>query len=335
MCYSACVRSRLAILIGLLGVIVVRSARAEAPTVRVDPTAASRCANAPERVAELSAEHADSFGGPAKITIDVSEVSGELVATARVEHEGRSTVRELRAKSCDEVVRAAVAVARMSIEAESGLADDDAKGHVERRPAANPRPARDGAKRDTSTQLESPRPPAAAPRSRWLVGVLGASGHFDSATLPGATMGLGLHGGVTLARAWRIEARLAAWDARQTEVASSRSGATFNWQSGALLGCRFWRVGRVGVGPCAGAELDRLHGEAFGVDVAHSKDTILAALVGEARAQWSLSRRFGVCAALGATVPLRRPTFVVRPDGHVHAPAPASFRAVFGPEVSF
>ena len=112
-------------------------------------------------------------------------------------------------------------------------------------------------------------------------------------------------------------------------------GGDFSLFAGSLRGCLGAPVGPVELGGCAGTELGRQSGAAFGVTRPASGDALWVAVPLVATLRRSLSRRFGLHLEVGASIPLLRRQFAIEGLGAVFRPAPVAARASLGAEVIF
>lgn len=179
----------------------------------------------------------------------------------------------------------------------------------------------------------SRKSPAAERADRW---VLGLSGSAEYGTLPGGSLGGEVRGGLLLS-GWSIEARASAWVPRRAESPDvPEAGGKFSLFDAALLGCLRGRPSaRPAVQGCIGPGLLWLRGEGYGVTMPSSDEALIAAVAAEAALLVAVSRQVSLRPALGALVPLVRPTFAIHDVGTIHRPNAVAFRVSLGFEARF
>jgi hypothetical protein len=160
----------------------------------------------------------------------------------------------------------------------------------------------------------------------------------DTASLPQPAVGPSLTLAARPLTSLTIELSGAYWPT-QTAWVNATVGGQFDLFNGSLRACyELPSPARVQLGACAGAFLDRLHGEAVGVRNTPQTSTYPGALAGGsvrfAAADW-----LAVRALIEAAVPLLRQPFVIYgvngSDPSVHHPAAVSARSILALEASF
>jgi hypothetical protein len=114
------------------------------------------------------------------------------------------------------------------------------------------------------------------------------------------------------------------------------AGGKFSLVDAALFGClRGTPAASPAVQGCVGPALLWLRGEGYGVTVPSSDEALIAAVAAEAALVVAISRQVSLRPALGALVPLVRPTFAIHDVGTIHRPSAVSFRVSLGFEARF
>jgi hypothetical protein len=315
---------RLGLVIGVFGLAATKPTHA-ATLAWNSPSDCERADAVEARVEELVGRPLATVEEP---NFEVSVVgSGETWTLAIVtEGAGKTSRRELRGRSCDEITDAAAVAMALTIRAR---APDSESGTEPTPPEAKPEPAAPAPRAATNVSRPPNTPTARPPRATASAvgGFIGIGTLLDTAALPGPTVGAGLDGGVRWE--WlRAELQAAAFAPRTATLGDGRSG-TFSLLSGALLACVEPAARTVAVFGCGGFELGRLAGEGHGVT-----DPVVATMRWtaarlEAGAALKASPALRVAARLGVAVPFERRQFVL--DGEViHEPAALSFRAALG-----
>lgn len=156
----------------------------------------------------------------------------------------------------------------------------------------------------------------------------------DVGTLPSAAIGAGIGAGLGTG-ALRLEVGAAIF-AGQTKLVSGDAGGSLSQVHGAVKGCYLPTLGPVAIGGCAGVGFDRIAAEGVGTGVVPiATSGTWPALDGEARLVVPLARWIALRLALGAHVPLTRPSFAVTGAGDVHRPGPVTARQSLGLELRF
>jgi hypothetical protein len=224
----------------------------------------------------------------------------------------QSNERQLVDGSCEAVSQAAALLVALAIRARAA-------------PPASPsapaeRPVR-------ATALSHERPFAAAE-------VL-----TDLGSLPTATVGLGLAGGVTFA-GLRLEPTVA-YFAPQSGNVSGRAdlGARFALGAAAVRLCAPFPRSDVWLAPCFGAGVDWIVARGFGARAPRNASTFDAVATAAALGGWDVSSIISLHLEVGAVVPFARPEFEVDGVGDgaasVYRRAPLAFRGAFGLELHF
>jgi hypothetical protein len=179
----------------------------------------------------------------------------------------------------------------------------------------------------------APRPPAAAPRPRSTPTValafVGDVGALPSAA-PGGALSFGLH----LGRAF-VDVRGSLFASRTGQLAiEPDAGGRVSLASLDLRGCYSWG-GKVSVGPCLGAGVDRLHATGTGPIMTGDVTSFAPFFEGGVQAAWLMSRWVAPFVTAEAAIPLVRARFSVEDVGQVHQAAAVLFRGAAGLEVRF
>jgi hypothetical protein len=239
----------------------------------------------------------------------------QLVLTTRVgSFEGK---RQLVAVDCGELERAAALVIALMINPDAGTT-------VLQPRALSPIHA--------PQTLERAGPVDLPPRRRWGLGVdltLGAG------TLPSLGPGLGLRARV--GQRWSVEVIATLWSPRQADSAAEPSaGGSFSAVDVGAAGCFNARSERrLAPSLCAGADLNRVAANGFGItDPGQATGYWLAGFV-EGAGRWFVTPRSGVRLSLMALAAARRPQFSLAGVGPVFQPSILATRGSLGWELDF
>jgi hypothetical protein len=252
----------------------------------------------------------------------------DMVASAAESNTAAPRSRELTAMTCTELADAAAVAIAMSIRSLE---------------AAKPRPA--------PTALASPAtPPALAVATRPADSpviastpqqkrqerpgfAMSAAAVGDIGALPAPGVGLEVGGALSLS-SLRLIARGTVFASQDKRLADG-SGGDFTFAFGTLLACAQVAAGRPTVLGCAGFELGRLSGDGFGLARPRTGSAMWQALSAEVGVLVPVTRRVATVIRGGASVPLRRPEFVVDGAARVHRAASLDGRLALGLELSF
>ena len=236
--------------------------------------------------------------------------------------------RELTARTCTELADAAAVAIAMSIRSLE---------------AAEPRPA------PTAPALAPTPPPIAiapvpadstvivsAPqvkRAERPSFALSAAAVGGIGALPGPGGGFEIGGALSLS-SLRLIARGTVFASQEKRLADG-SGGDFTFAFGTLLACGQVAAGRPTVLGCAGFELGRLSGDGIGLARPRTGGAMWQALSAEVGVLVPVTRRMAAVVRGGASVPLRRPEFVVDGAARVHRAANLDGRLALGLEMTF
>jgi hypothetical protein len=184
------------------------------------------------------------------------------------------------------------------------------------------------------------RPTAAQQWHRQLAAT--AAGSIDAGTMPSpAVAGLEIGLGVGLeGTTWRLGAQAGFADySGQTVVLPSTGGGRFSLLSVSARGCAAWVRGRLELGPCLGAEIERMGATGSGpvetFTPGSAERTWATALAG-GTAGWRLSHNFMAFARAEAVLSPTRTRFVLTPGNVVvHEPSRVAGRFAVGLEMRF
>jgi hypothetical protein len=133
--------------------------------------------------------------------------------------------------------------------------------------------------------------------------------------------------------ALRAELEAGAWAEQRTSLPRHPgAGGRFQLVAARGRGCLAPEWRSLSAGPCAGLEVDHVIAESFGEMVTRTNDATWLSASGGVFGVLRVTRWLGVRAAVDATVPLARTSFVVLGEGTVHRVASVSPRASIGLE---
>jgi hypothetical protein len=180
--------------------------------------------------------------------------------------------------------------------------------------------------------VASPPPPPPRPTPSTPTVALAFVG--DVGTLPAAAPGGALSFGWHRSRVF-VDVRASLFASRTGLLAvEPDAGGSVSLASLDLRGCYLWG-GRVAVGPCVGAGVDRLHATGRGPFMTGNVTSFAPLLEGSLQAAWRMSRWVAPFIAADAVIPLVRARFSVEDVGQFHQSAAVSFRGAAGLEVRF
>jgi hypothetical protein len=312
----------------LVASLLPRSARAEpgdaAPPLDLTWDAPASCPTSADVVAEVGRlTHVPSTGG---------EGRRRLAAIGRVEKVERGQFRlvletvlgdardtkTIVGDSCETLAGSAAVVLALRLDASE-----------ESESAAAPLPAG-----PPPTPKARPSPPPAKPSPRvaptfWI----GLGGALDTSALPELALGGALHIAFQFERV-HVSATAVYWVPRDQALEGGGS-ATFGWQTVAVAAGFDLLGGPWHLGPSAGLEMGAMSAESFGVRAPGSATELWVAALGGAHSALDLARNVRIVLDAMASVPLRRPDFVIEGRGPVHRPAPLGGRIFLGAEWGF
>lgn len=245
------------------------------------------------------------------------------------EHSATGTrLRSVEAASCDELGDAAALLIALTID--PSLPEREPRAAtgafpIETRPAKAPQPAPE----PSATPLPPPRPPASKPapsapparpeESRPLQACLGASASVWVNRLPGPTPGVLAQGGVGVGP-WLGLGQLGFFPERHASLNGSRAGGDFRLASAGAELAHLFALGRVRLGPSAGAELQWVHGSGTGVKNPTDADVMLISLQAGVRASVPISPSWSLGTSGVFSWLANRPRFVLDAIGPVFQP---------------
>ena len=197
--------------------------------------------------------------------------------------------------------------------------------------------------RPTPGPAPSLLPEVPASRARWQL-AMAASAALDVGTLPAPAPGLEVAGGTVMTKA---RARLRLLLGATLLAAQTSSMATAEGSAGgrfAMLGawgrvCGALVGGRFDLGPCFGAEMDRVSAVGTGAAIPVAGARTWGAACASVLGAWTVMRGFTLAIRVDGVLPFARPTFVLQGSGGgdvvVHRPAPIAVRSALGLEVNF
>ena len=262
----------------------------------------------------------------------------DLALTAGVERRGQTWHLELReqsatgtqlrsveAASCDELGDAAALLIALSIDPTlPERAPRAATGAFPSEPQPVEAPKRPPTASRPSSVAPRAKPersalPARTEASRPLQACVGASASAWANRLPGLAPGVLAHGGIVVGP-WLGLAQLGFFPERHASRSESGAGGDFRLASaGAELGHLF-DLGRLRLGPSAGAEAQWVHGSGTGVENPSDADVVLLSLQAGVKASVPLSRAWSLSASGIFSLLANRPRFVLDAIGPVFQP---------------
>ncbi len=271
----------------------------------------------------------EALDAEVKITVDPR---GKYRARLRTHLRGVRGERTLSAASCRLVASAATLVLALTLD--PTLSVEPPRDEPDPPPSA-PLPAPAPSER---APPEPPAPaPAAATRAPTPVAVtIGASGLLDVGLLPSPAPGGEAR--VAVAIGWATFVAGGALFASQSASrdGSPSKGGRFTLLAASLRGCAGAPVTpALRANACVGVEVDRIHGEGFGVTSPNAVSKVWLAPRAGAELTWRPVWRFAITAGGDAVAPLDRPTFALENVGAVHRPSPLGFRAALGLAIAF
>jgi hypothetical protein len=312
--------------------VVAGQARAATVDVRA-PEACVDAGQLAEQVATLIGRPLAAVAGVAFVLAITPQSPGwrlqlDMVAGGPESNAVAARSRELTAPTCMELADAAAVAIAMSIRSLEVVAPRPVPA-APASAAAPPPPALAAAPADSTVSVSASWAKQAARPSLALsaaaVGGLGA--------LPGPGIGIEVGGAVSLS-ALRLIARGTVFASQEKRLGDG-SGGDFTFAFGTLLACGQVAAGRPTVLGCAGFELGRLSGDGVGLARPRTGGAMWQALSAEVGVLVPVTRRVAAVVRGGASVPLRRPEFVVDGAARVHRAASLDGRLVLGLELSF
>ncbi len=166
--------------------------------------------------------------------------------------------------------------------------------------------------------------------------VLSASIAGDAGTMPGTSAGADLALAALLG-AYRVELRGALFPSATGALAMRPSaGADFSMLVVGLDACRaLVQHPRARADVCAGAEVDRVSAQGYGVSTPASGSTTIGAAALAALLDVPIASRFSAQVRAGAAVPFTRSPFYFENLGTVHRPSVVAGRLAGGVAVHF
>jgi len=173
------------------------------------------------------------------------------------------------------------------------------------------------------------------PRGAGLAVPLSVQGRLAVGALPLSAAGVGAAIAIETFSSTRFEVHGAYFAPQSVAFADATLGARFELLTLGARACRLWRIGRLQLGPCLGAEVHYATAKAFGG---------MPSLAG--KAQWwgpafgvfsrlTVLEPFALYLAAEVVVPLSRPYFRFSDVGDLHRVSPLALHVVVAPEVRF
>jgi len=159
-----------------------------------------------------------------------------------------------------------------------------------------------------------------------------ASALFGSLPKPALGVGAGIAFELP---ALRFELRGAFHLPQSATFADTNLGARFSAFSVAARGCWLASFGALELGPCIGADVQRVSARGFGGDGWLSGQAISWAPAIAAFGRLRLAKSFGVAVVLEGAVPMARPRFVYADLGQLHRASLVAAQLLIAPEVHF
>jgi hypothetical protein len=128
---------------------------------------------------------------------------------------------------------------------------------------------------------------------------------------------------------WSVEAGAAALEQRQIAFSAPYGGARFSWVTSLFGGCASL-TSEDSWAACLDAELGRLVGEGYGVDVPTARRVLWASAVPNVVGRLMLVPNVALEVRLSLVLPATRPTFGLDGQGTLHRPAAVFPRGLVG-----
>ena len=244
-------------------------------------------------------------------------------------------IRLVEGASCRELAEAAVVIVAMTLrDDEDALVstDDEPREDPARAEAANS----DSVKSDDTTAAE-PETRDADTNDRHA-GFVRVGALFDVGTLPAPRPGVSAQGGHRWGD-WIVDARVSGIFPATTQLSSSNvsgvGGRFFSADALASL-CYSPRLGEhVDGSLCAGAGLEALFAEGFGVPDARRSTRFKCVTQAELGVTVHLTRHWSIRPAVAAFLPVGRETYAIENAGTLYTPEVVSLRTSLGIEFDF
>lgn len=249
-------------------------------------------------------------------------------------------LRSVEAASCDELGDAAALLIALSIDptlperaprVATGAFPSETRpvDAPKPPPAASPPPA--PAPRAPTSKPEGAAPAARTEASPPLQACVGASASAWANRLPGLSPGVLVHGGVAVGP-WLGLAQLGFFPERHASRSDSGAGGDFRLASAGAELAHLFDLGRLRLGPSAGAEAQWVHGSGTGVENPSDADVVLISLQAGVKASVSLSRSWSLTTSGVFSLLANRPRFVLDAIGPVFQPERWGARFAVGAE---
>ncbi len=296
-----------------LALVAPASAWAEPQGLTLNWLSPDDCQRGPQVLAKVRRLLGGSRAAPLEQALSVvvqvkRESASHYVAELRTETQEGVGSKRLEGESCDALALAVSVVLALSIDPAASLAIADSE-EPELKVAQRPPP--EAPPPEPSPSSAPPSAPPVAPYAQLSMGVL--------SELLGEPSVFGSAGAGLRYRRLRLELRAALHQPRKVYRPQRPSvGAELKLYSAELRGCFAAFAARpVGLEVCAGAELEALSAEAFGVTHPDSGSVLLLAGVGALRGRLQATRWLSATLELGASARPFHPTFVLLGVGDV------------------
>jgi hypothetical protein len=325
------------VLVGaLLAVTTATGARAETPVESVifEWNAPGECPTSEQVLAEVARViHGRQERVAVMARVDVQRApSDRWKGVVSLETEDARGERVFEAESCSAIASAAALIVALAVE--GGALPPPEPPPV---PAA-PSPAAIAVR---TQPIETAAPPRPWQHPSQLI--VTATGVMDAGVMPGGAAGGGeLALGFSMhAPSWRVRALggAAYFPVRSNALTATDEGGRFSLFTLSLRACASGIRGRLDLGPCVGAEIERMSASGFGpsmrFEAASGSSWWAAGIVG-ALASWSISPLLAVVVRGEAVFTPTQQRFVVQPGSVlVHSPSQLAGRATAGIELRF
>jgi len=319
---------------------VPRSARADAPPLTLTWTAPedAGCADHATMTDTIGRMLGPDDGQRKRVTAEaavVKRASAEYRVTLTLATDDTRATRAFRATTCREAGEATALIVALAIDSRAKAPAPDAPD-----PTPPPAPVVPEAAPIPAPPPPAPRraTPAPAPRSPPVEVALSLSARASAGSQPGAAFGgaLSLHvtRGPLHAEAWLSLAP-------PTRAALANDGTKGGDLSALAFGgraCGLGAAGRVRLGPCVVAGVTLVRGTAFGTERTQTGSATWGTLGAEVLLRVALTPRIGLRGALGPSLALDRPTFVIATSTEklpVFRPDPVGLGGEIGVDVRF
>jgi hypothetical protein len=264
------------------------------------------------------------------------------------ETDGHVSERAVPGGGCEEVLSAMALIAALTVDP---LARPDREVPIASRRPVNEsdtskpvRPKRESPKRvvptreprkaETPEESVEPRAPEPANAKRGLGFGVGQRVTLQTAVMPGATLGLGVHAELVVTSPSLLAPRIrfSGIFSQSGDITAAEGRAQFDWITARLQACpvRFGFDQSWNIRPCAYFDAGRLRGEGFDIEPHHQKSVFWTAAGVELSGEVRLFGPLTLGAEAGLLLPFRRDRFRFDPDTDLHDVPAAGFSGGVG-----